>query len=156
MFKCKFCEHSSDRSDNIKRHEDEKHRKMLKVCTNCGKSYTASALSRHKKTCKKEAATTIDPSMLQKDADVAAVLGANNIEYDQIAGVVEHTMNIKFITLKNGTVISLANEISVGGYTFTLNQKSIEPDGNYHKMEKFIMNLLMVMKTVPICFSFRT
>lgn len=126
MFKCKFCDHVSKRSDNIKRHENEKHRKLLKKCTNCGKSYTATALSRHKKSCN-SASAPATVKTIEEDADVVSVLAANNIPKDQIAGVAEHTINIKFITLKNGTVLSLSNEISIDGYKFKLT--SNEPDG---------------------------
>lgn len=112
-FKCRFCDHSTNRKDNLRRHENEKHKKKLKTCE-CGKQFTSSALSRHKQTCNKQL-PSID-------------LSPFNISNDQIANVAEHTVKIKLATLKDGTVVSLSNDIQVGGYTFALN--AIEPDGN--------------------------
>lgn len=113
VFKCSFCDHTSARKDNLTRHENEIHRKKLKTCQ-CGKQFTASSLSRHRQVCG------------QKPPSID--LSPFNISTDQVASVIEQTVKIKLITLKDGTVISLHNDIQVGGYTFTL--KAVEPEGN--------------------------
>lgn len=113
--KCRFCAYDCDRMDNLKRHENETHCKILKTCE-CGKKFTSSALSRHKKICQ------------QKKSDKVRVdLSAYDIPNDQIAAVHERIFKVKLVTLKNGTVIALHNDIKVDGYTFTL--KLAEPDG---------------------------
>lgn len=57
LYKCKCEKYANARSDNFKRHIQEKHLKKLKVCVICNATLTASALSRHKKFhCSKEKA----------------------------------------------------------------------------------------------------
>lgn len=120
QFKCSFCTYTCNRKDNSIRHEDEKHRRKLKTCQ-CGKNFTSSALSRHKQVCSK-IANKETPSI---------DLSPFNISNDQIDSVVEHTMKFKLVTLKDGKVFSLHDDIQVGGYTFTSKQK--EPHGNKDK-----------------------
>lgn len=55
LLKCHFksCDFKTKHQDNLKLHIDQKHHKILKRCEKCGKSMTASSLSRHKehRTC---------------------------------------------------------------------------------------------------------
>lgn len=106
------------RKDNLKRHEDESHRKVLKTCA-CGKQFTASALSRHKHECERASAGGKMPD-----------LSAWNISRDQIASVVDQTIKVKFVTLNDGTVLTLHNDINVGGCVYTLTLTPIVSDGN--------------------------
>lgn len=108
IFKCKECTYQSIRADNVKRHENEKHLKILKSCESCGKQFTSSALSRHKKVCT-EQMPSVDLSQF-------------GIANDQIDKVIERTVNVKLVALKDGTVMSLANDIKIGDYTFALKQ----------------------------------
>lgn len=51
IFMCHFdsCSFKSKRSDGLKVHINETHKKILKQCAKCGKTMTSSSLSRHKR-----------------------------------------------------------------------------------------------------------
>lgn len=120
MFRCKYCGYSSNRKDNTIRHENEKHHKIRKTCHTCGKEMTSSSFSRHKKMCKKEVrAKQVHEEQVNEQLPKID-LSAYNIQNDQIASVMEQTVKIKLITLKDGSVVSLHDDINIGGYAFTL------------------------------------
>lgn len=127
MSYCQFCQVKIDRDDNLKRHEDEVHRKILKECKKCGKPYTAAALSRHKKSCDGVPSTS-ETNLVPNGLD--PIIAATGVKQEDIASVTEHNINIKFITLTDGRVISLHNEIHFGGYTYFLDQRP--SNGNYY------------------------
>lgn len=50
-----------------------------------------------------------------------------NIAPDQIASIEEFKLNVRFVTLTNGTVISLCNDVNVGNSTYVVTFTPAEP-----------------------------
>lgn len=101
LFACKYCtSYSTNRIDAFKRHVDQKHLKIRKICE-CGQSISIAGLSRHKKkSCK---------------------LREKSTEY--IVSETEYVVNpfkVKFQTKSDGTVSITPNTIEIGGVTFSL------------------------------------
>lgn len=116
--KCSYCDYKSDRSDNLKRHQNEKHLKMLKKC-GCGHEFTASALSRHRKrNCpmrKDDRKTPLKKPRSSID------LSAFNISSNDVVDLKEHSIATKVVevTLKDGSMVILHNSMKIGRFVMT-------------------------------------
>lgn len=100
IFACNCQKYSSNRIDAVKRHIDQKHLKIRKICE-CGQSISVAGLSRHKKkSCK-----------LRKKTDEYNV---NEVEY------IDDAFKVKFQTKSDGTVSVTPNTIEIGGASFSL------------------------------------
>lgn len=102
------CDYSTPKKYNLKRHIKEKHNGEKKACA-CGKRYTASALSRHKHECQ-----------VNLNAQTTEPLDIVGIDKNEISDVQEHTMSIKVITKKDGTVLFAYENFKFGNTFYEL------------------------------------
>lgn len=93
------CNYGSSKKSNVVRHTKEKHFGDKKTCV-CGKRYTSSSLSRHKRVCPGPNPTAVEPKN-----PIAANDDKIGIDTSMVADIEEHTMKIEVLKLIDGTVL---------------------------------------------------
>lgn len=130
---CEIC-NKEMRSDNLKRHIEEKHQGKLKKCE-CGKSMCATSLLRHKRNyCPLRAEAKMSANESTSTTDNLMVIDQQEIVI---------ASKVRIVTYEDGTVHYLSDPIKIGEQYFVLNPVVLI-DGGFH--------LLILVKN---CYRFK-
>lgn len=111
--------YQSERQENVRRHIQNVHEKILEKCE-CGLLMKQTSLPRHKKyTCrlKTPAQAEIDTNLLNIEPAVIATSAEDEIENVTTFSI---QTEVKLVTYKDGRSVLLHDEIKVGNLSFKL------------------------------------
>lgn len=147
-YKCTYdlCSFEDSRKENFRRHVEEVHQKIKQACE-CGKEMTRGALSRHK-----QFHCPLRKQIKCKSTEVASKITTElscSPVVDNVADVKEYTIHttVKILTLKDGTVMLLQNDIRIDDFVFNVSAEFL-PDG-----KKFCFTLSNAVKIMAFLFS---
>lgn len=105
------------RKDNLIRHFNETHLKILPQCNWCDKKMTSTSLSRHKRYCHSRPAESEQSNSLDNNKD----------ESPHLVSSISHKIeaNVRVDTFSDGRMEIVSNEIKLNGMSFILVQKSM-------------------------------
>lgn len=133
------CDYGASKKSNVERHMKETHFGQKKICV-CGKQFTGSSLSRHKRECH---AILQQPVEKPKSETVTSAEDPNsynidNVEDSEILNVQEHTMVIKVVTKKDGTVLFAYKNFKFGETEYVL--MPLKSDNEVQNMDCLELN----------------
>lgn len=118
------------RKDNLIRHFNETHLKILPQCNWCNKKMTTASLSRHKKYCISRPAESNQFNSLNNNKDESLMA--------HLVSSISHKIeaNVRVDTYSDGRMEIVSDEIKLNGVSFVMVQKSDDGE-NQKSIHKF-------------------